>query len=30
VRAFFDAAPGPGAVELRDSAGRTMISWPIA
>ncbi len=26
----FDAPPGPGTIEMRDAAGRTMVAWPIA
>lgn len=30
LRAVFDVAAGPGNLEMRDAAGRTMVSWPIA
>jgi hypothetical protein len=30
LRAVFDVAAGPGSLEMRDAAGRTMIGWPIA
>ncbi len=30
LRAVFDVAAGPGRLEMRDAAGRTMIGWPIA
>ena len=30
LRAVFDVAAGPGSLELRDAAGRTMIGWHIA
>lgn len=30
LRAVFDVTPGPGTLEMRDAAGRTMVSWPVA
>lgn len=30
LRAVFDVAAGPGSLEMRDAAGRTMVAWPIA
>ncbi len=29
VRVAFDAPVGPGTLELRDGAGRTMVQWPV-
>lgn len=29
VRVAFDVPTGPGTLELRDGAGRTMIQWPV-